>query len=307
MPKSNLILALGKLLIAAAWSDQSISNEEINSLKDLLFQLPEITGREWASLEMYIHSPVGADERDRLLQQFLNQLRSPADKKLAIQALDHISELDPSIGEEKRTVIEAIKAEIETEQVGLSGLFGQAIAASIRRRQNALFDAPNREEHFEDFIKNRVYYSVQRMLNAGETALDIPDERLRLLSLAGGLMARVAHVDEGVTQAEAEAMIAALSSQLGIAHEEAAFIVDVAASEISAKMDHYRLTREYFESTSEKERLHFMDVLFTIADADGGVSHHEIEEIRAIARGLRLTHKQFITAKLKIPRSRRAN
>ena len=145
------------------------------------------------------------------------------------------------------------------------------------------------------------------MLDASETALDIPDERLRLLSLAGGIMARVAHVDEGVTQAEEEAMIAALSRHLGIARNEAAIIVGVAVSEISAKMDYYRLTREYFESTSEKERLSFLDVLFTIADADGGVSHHEIEEIRNIARGLRLTHKQFIAAKLKIPRSRRAN
>jgi tellurite resistance protein len=44
-----------------------------------------------------------------------------------------------------------------------------------------------------------------------------------------------------------------------------------------------------------------------VADADGHVSHDEIEEIRRIAQSLNLTHKQFIGAKLKIPRERRAN
>ena len=72
-------------------------------------------------------------------------------------------------------------------------------------------------------------------------------------------------------------------------------------------MDYYRLSRRFFESTTEDERVRFMDALFAVADADGRVSYEEIEEIRTIATVLKLTHKQFIDAKLKIPRERRAN
>jgi uncharacterized tellurite resistance protein B-like protein len=72
-------------------------------------------------------------------------------------------------------------------------------------------------------------------------------------------------------------------------------------------LDYYRLSREFFESTSEPERVCFLDVLYAVADGDGRVSFEEIEEIRTIANMLKLTHQQFIDAKLKIPRERRAD
>jgi tellurite resistance protein len=45
-----------------------------------------------------------------------------------------------------------------------------------------------------------------------------------------------------------------------------------------------------------------VDALFAVAAADGGVSNDEIEEIRGISNSLKLTHKEFIDAKLRIPR-----
>jgi hypothetical protein len=46
-------------------------------------------------------------------------------------------------------------------------------------------------------------------------------------------------------------------------------------------------------------------VLFAIAAADGEACYEEIEEIRAIAQSLKLSHRQFIDAKLKIPPEQR--
>jgi uncharacterized tellurite resistance protein B-like protein len=89
--------------------------------------------------------------------------------------------------------------------------------------------------------------------------------------------------------------------------EKAEFVSEVAASEVTKELDYYRLTRGFFDSTTEDERFDFLDVLFSIANADGFVTHEEIEEIRTISNSLKLTHKQFITAKLKIPADRRAN
>jgi len=307
MTKKDLILTLGKLLIAAAWADGDLTQEEINSLKDLLFHLPSLNAEDWAILDMYIHSPVSPAERDRVLSTFLAELRSPGDKRLAIQALDNMLELDASIGDVQIDVMDAIKDAIENQRTGLGSLLGSALTTSLQRRQAAMADAPNREAHYEDFIKNRVFYSVQRMLESGDFEMTVPEERLRMLCLAGGLMARIAHVDEVTSPNEEQAMINALCTTLGTSKEEAAFITGVALSEIGARMDYYRLTREFFTCTSEEERLAFLEVLFSIADAESKVSHQEIEEIRAIARGLRLTHQQFIHAKLNIPAERRAS
>jgi uncharacterized tellurite resistance protein B-like protein len=308
----NLILTLAKVIIAAAWADGEMTLEEINSLKDLLFQLPraggtQLTGREWARLEMYIESPVSAAERARLVELLQAALRTPKDRALALSSLEDLIQADDVVTDEERAVVEEIRTAIEAVNLGMIGQLGRLIRGSVQRRSQAVANAPNREEYFEDFIKNKVYYAVRQRLNLGEVDLDIPEADLRKLSLAGGLMARVAHVDREVTEDEFDRMVHALQAGWDIAREAAAFVAEVAVSEISADLDYFRLTRQFATSTTEDERVRFLDVLFAVADADGHVSHDEIEEIRRIAHSLNLTHGQFIGAKLKIPRGRRAN
>ena len=63
MPRSDAIMALAKVMIAAAWADGAVSIEEMNSLKDLLFQLPEMTASDWSELDIYIETPIGDAER----------------------------------------------------------------------------------------------------------------------------------------------------------------------------------------------------------------------------------------------------
>lgn len=307
MTDANFILTLGKVIIAAAWADGEVAHEEVNCLKDLLFRLPGLTGREWAMLDMYIESPVGAAERERLVEQLQNELRSSRDKSLALQNLDDMVAADGIVSEEEKAIIEEIKSQIETANVSIFGQLGRVVKDSIQRREAALSDAPNREEHLEDFIKNKVYYGVQRRLELGEVSLDIPEDRLRKLSMVGGLMARIAHVDLVVTNEEFEAIVNSLKNEWGISQDEATFVTEVAVSEVGPDMDYYRLTREFFTSTTEEERRKFLNVLFSVANADGFVSSKEIEEVRTIANSLRLTHKQFIDAKLTIPKDQRAN
>jgi uncharacterized tellurite resistance protein B-like protein len=99
---TNMILTLGKVIIAAAWADGEVSPEEVNSLKDLLFHLPGLTGREWANLEMYIESPVGEAERARLVIQLTEQISSGSDKTLALHALDGLVSADGVITRSSR-------------------------------------------------------------------------------------------------------------------------------------------------------------------------------------------------------------
>jgi hypothetical protein len=58
----------------------------------------------------------------------------------------------------------------------------------------------NREDAFEDFVKNRVYYLVRERLRLSTAELVIADADVRKLSLAGGLMARVANIEGTVTR-----------------------------------------------------------------------------------------------------------
>ena len=56
MADKQFIMDLAKLVIAAAWADGELTNEEVNALKDLLFMLPDLSGEEWLGLELYMDS-----------------------------------------------------------------------------------------------------------------------------------------------------------------------------------------------------------------------------------------------------------
>jgi uncharacterized tellurite resistance protein B-like protein len=300
-------MALAKVMIAAAWADGDVNNDEMNSLKDLLFQLPEMTASDWAELDIYIETPIGDAERARLVADLQASLKSSQDKEMALTMIDELVEADGEISVEEQASVNEIKSAIKDANVGVLGSMGNFLGGSVNRRSKAVTDAPNRELYLDDYVKNKVYYSVSRRLELEETEIDLSEKELRRLSLAGGLMARVAYVDHEVQEGEFDTMVSAIKGNWELSDIEAAMVAESAVSAITKGLDYYRLSRRFFESTNEDERLHFMDALFAVADGDSGVSYEEIEEIRTIATVLKLTHKQFIDAKLKIPRERRAN
>lgn len=309
MTRSELIMALGKVMIAAAWADRDLSLDEINSLKDLLFHLPQLNAAQWAELEIYMHSPVGEAERQRLIEDLQRQIRTRSDRKLALEALESVAQADQEAGLADESAFDEIKQAIEGAETGLSGLLSNLIGAAIQRRSHKTAAFPNREENLSDFIRNRVYYSLQRRRSQDdlEVSLELPEDQLWTLSLAGGLMARIAHVDETIAEAEFVAIMTTLQNHWDLNEQQANLVANVAVSEAAADLDNYRLSRQFYEATDRQQRLDFLEVLFQVAAADGEASHQEIEDIRRIARTIKLSHKDFINAKLTLPKEKRSS
>ena len=301
MPNSEVVMALAKVMAAGAWVDGQVTNDELNSLKDLLFQIPEMSARDWAQIDIYLNSPVDEVERNRLVTELRAKLSSPADKDLALQALDQLIQIDATVSDSERESLEEIKLAIQDANTGITGRLGKLMRGRAQQHSRALASASNREIYLEDFVKNRVYYEVSQQVALEGTAWDIPDTRLRKLSLAGGLMARVAFVDREITEAEVSSLQESLEVNWELSQVEGAAVAEIAVSEVVKGLDDFRLAREFFECTTELERVRFLDVLFSVAVADGKASYEEVEEIRLIANILKLTHEQFIDAKLKIP------
>ncbi len=306
MADRNLILTLAKVLIAAAWADGEVTLEEVNSVKDLLFHLPHVpenapgmrlSSQEWAVLEMYMETPVAEAERTRLVDDLQEALRSPEDKSLAVAMLEGLVQADGEVTAAETAVLHEIRTAVETADVSLMGKLGRLFGGAVQKRAAA--NAPNREQHYDDFVKNKVYFAVRQRLQATGQQLDLSDAELRQYSLAGALMAQVAYQDRAVTDEERAAMVAALQERLGVTGETAVFITEVALSQISATQDTFRMQREFATITSEAERERFVELLFVVAAADGQASFDETEEIRRLAMGLNLSHTQFINAKLK--------
>ena len=315
MPNRDLIMTLAKVIIAAAWADNRLSPEEKSSLKDLLHHLPDtyssgnrrLSAQEWTILEMYMDSPIDDSERAALIEELRGALHTKEDRKLALEALDSVIRADGVVTPEEEEVVAQVEAALDDLNLGIFGRIGRLLEGPMVRRVSALEDAPNRERYFDDFVRNKVYYGVQRQLDSQGVALDIPGAKLRRLSAIGGLMARVAHIDQKVTDDEFAEMAHLLQSAMQIRRSEALFVAEVAISEVSAEMDFLRLVRELSKEITPDEGDRLLYLLFAVADADGFVSEEEIEEIYKISYNLNLSHRQFIAAKMRIPRDRRAS
>jgi uncharacterized tellurite resistance protein B-like protein len=313
MNDRDILLKLARVIIAIAWADGEISNEEINCLKDLLFsmrrsgfdEVMQFNAQEWARLEMYIETPVDAAERERLVVDLQNALSSPQEKQIALLALQNIVDADGFISESEREVVDEIREAIESVQVGMLGGLQRLVGGAMQQRAATVADAPNREAFFEDFIKNKVYYSVSEKLKAEGRELNISESDLRKLSLVGGLMAKIAQMDRQVTEAEYDQMIEIITKNWNLSLEESTFVAEIAVSAVDVTYDTFRMMRELATNTSEAERRRILVVLFAVGAADGDLSYEETEEIRLISRGLNLTHKDFIDAKLEVLGERR--
>ena len=144
MPEDNLILPLAKVLIAVGWVDGQLTHEEINSMKDLLFHLPELTARQWASLEIYMDSPVGEAERNRLIAEMEDSVKSPQNKELVLSALQELMTADGQLSQEEEAVLSEIKGAMDSDEGGFGSKLSMFVKSLTGKREQVLVDAPNR-------------------------------------------------------------------------------------------------------------------------------------------------------------------
>ncbi|MHC4145943.1 MAG: TerB family tellurite resistance protein [Planctomycetota bacterium] len=90
--------------------------------------------------------------------------------------------------------------------------------------------------------------------------------------------------------------------QTGVCPEqEAQVVAEISCNRTLKGLDYFHLTKEFFDCTGIHERRKFLKCLFQIANAANKTSYDETEEIRKIAKSLKLSHNDFIEAKLTIP------
>jgi uncharacterized tellurite resistance protein B-like protein len=208
-----------------------------------------------------------------------------------VESGDQPSESDNHI------VSEIIKA-IQSTSVDPVSLISKSLRTPLRQRNESIVEITSREAELEDFMRNRITFHFRRQIQALPMP-EISEKEIQVWSSAGGLLARVAHADKEVTKGEHAAMSQAMADHWNLPDHVIAALIDIAMGEVTNGLDFYRLTRQFYLHTELEERQQFVASLFKIALADGSLSPEETEEIRHIARGLKLTHRQMIDAKLK--------
>ena len=305
MADKSFILELGKLLIAAAWADGTLSTEEVNGLKELLFQLPDISGEEWMELELYMASPVGEPERQRLLDRVLGRMGSAGDKALALKTIEKLMASGTSKSDQQTEVVQQLRDDLEHGSSGFLEHLRRPFRRMLNLRGKKYSDEHDRESRLDDFIKNTIYFQVTMELRDRGITFDLPDSDIRKLCLTAGLMARVAGIDHTISEEETVVMTKVLQKSWKLTEEQARLVVEISHHRIFRGLDGVRLVKRFNDFTTISERKEFLDCLFAVANSADKTAFEEIEEIREIAKGLELSHQDFIDAKLRIAREDR--
>jgi uncharacterized tellurite resistance protein B-like protein len=296
-PNAPLGLVLGRVLIAAAWADGELSPPEREALQDLLFTLPDLDGDSWRALAADIDRPFPPEHLQVLLDQLRVHLHAPEARARARTAIGALADRVGSGTAEAaalRTALEHIGAHQDVEGAAPTGGWWSRVRSALREHTTRLAPVQHRE------------LTVERALRAKITAAipepDLPDpEHLRQLSLAAAILAHVVRLDDVVEAGERNALRAALQDQYGLDEEVAGLVTELALDEVASGIDLHALLRDFSNVSTEDERQRFLAAVFRVAAGDGRASYDEIEEVRRIGRGLLLSHRHFIAAKLTLP------
>lgn len=296
MPFKDAQISLIRVLIALAWADGEVSLEEVNFLKDFMFKF-DFTGEDWARIEMYMEDPVPPGEAEALIGDFVRRIRSGNEKRAVISAMEKLMAADGGTSPEELRFLERFTAILNNPLQGTSllaqvrGLFKQTVFKPIH--------GSKRSEELHDFLNNRILFKVRRRVERERLSLETHPDELAYASLFGGLLAHVASLHKTMDEQALTVLRKRLKETAGFNDEAAELVCSVVQEAASSGLDRFRLSREFYEKSSQEQRLRLLDCLFEIAGSDSDLAHSEVEEVRAIAYGLKLTHRDFITAKTK--------
>jgi len=287
MASPNLKLKLAKLLIAAAWADGRLANEELNALKDFLFAIPEISSDEWKKLMIYMESPVDEAESRQLLDDLLLEVKNRKDRRLVMETLGQMVASDGNVTSEEQAFVEAVQSALESSSAGLFGSLRHRMKNVIARRRRGRRGTA-REEGVEDYTNNEVYHYLTHVKKNGQ-AVRLPEADVREMCLAAGLMAWVLHSDLIIDEEDRAAIKRALMDGWHIREDEAEAVADAACERVVKGVDFNRLCRTYYETVDPARFADLVRTLQSLASAATRGRAKKLEGVRSVVRGLKMS------------------
>jgi uncharacterized tellurite resistance protein B-like protein len=148
---------------------------------------------------------------------------------------------------------------------------------------------------FLDKFRKNVITSVWKEEKDKSEVKDI-DDKIAL----GVLLWVVAEADEKFLAHEDEKIKEILILHSKIPEEEIITVMASIKEAARERIDLYQFTREVITNLPYNARISIIETLFRVACCDKELDHKEIEVIRKISGLFRVTHKDFINAKITI-------
>ena len=269
MVRTSNALALLKVLATAAWADSTFSQSEMNYIKELARRF-SLEDEEWFALQPYLEDPPTEDETEAVLRDLLTRIGSPSERKAVVNHIEGVIAADDRISPEETALLRRYE-EILNEPSSLD-LMVKRLKSLLNTQQ------PHSTMDLDEFLRNKILFKLRR--KTGNVRITPEVHRLALL---GGLMGVVAQADHDIDSRELEEIRRQLQARGDFDDVSMEILLAIIHEESVRGLDRHRLIAEYARDTTLDDRVELMDLLFGVAAADGGLTHLELEELRAIS------------------------
>lgn len=123
--------------------------------------------------------------------------------------------------------------------------------------------------------------------------------RARYLAAFAYVLARVAHADLEISDAETRHMEELVRERGGLPEEQAVLVVQIAKSQnrLFGGTEGYLVTREFKELATPDQARQLLDCLFTVAAADESISATEENLVYQVASELGMSRTDYVAAR----------
>ncbi len=284
-----------KVLTTIAWADGEVTQSELNILKSF-YRKFNLDKDDLAELKHYLAAPISKNEQAELYEQLVHELGSKNEKEEILSALESMENATKRIGSEEKQLVNQFRVLLEKPSLTrksfarIRDLLGRTIFSHSREKDLEL----------EKYFKRKVLKKVELKAARLGVKMNLPEDRLYFICLLGALMASVSNVDGSFDDSERKVIKKELSKHFNFKNKELRILFEVILEVTKQGFDFHEVTTELNNLVTYNEKVEITDCMLAVGGADGELSHDEAEEIRRITKAMRIPHKVFIEAKMKV-------
>jgi uncharacterized tellurite resistance protein B-like protein len=138
-----------------------------------------------------------------------------------------------------------------------------------------------------------LFDEIQRLLK------NHPEDRIKLITGFAGLLGKVAYADMEISKEEVDQIRQILVVKMHLRESVANAVIDMIEQHRIQllSIEDYIYIRLINSVTDKDQKLDLLNTLFMVAAADDSISAEEDSAIRIVAKGLLLSHRDFIEAR----------
>jgi len=279
-----LNVALGKTLIASAWVDGELNQDEMECLKALILQMPKISFEDWRKLKIYLAYPINKSEQSAIVDDFIDKVYNKGHQTLAWNALLQVLRADGVITlEEKVFAHELQNALKQSSSKFLRKLKYFFFHAQIENEPVWKKKLSGRDKFIHEFFDNPVYFIFRKALLKEDFEIPHSKPELQKVCLFAAILCWFANEDDRIELSEREFILNTLKNTCGVKDEVAECILRVASSIDVSELHLSQLTMSLRDSTDQAERDEIFLILAKMVILDKMLTTRECDCLRTVA------------------------